>query len=141
MIRVNVRSQLKGTEFRAFVQSKLVDSMQQGAGRVRDRAKANILSAGRVDVGTMLNQVVAETVQVDGLKVTARVEARAPHSLYQHEGTANDGTGYIYPRAARVLRFTPKGGGPFVYAPKVRGVKGVPFLKDALDSATLSDFT
>lgn len=140
MIRVNVRSQLKGTEFRAFVADKLVDSMQQGAGRVRDRAKANIIAAGRVDNSDMLQQVVAETVQVDGLKVTARVESRAPHSLYQHEGTANNGAGYIYPRTARVLRFSPKGGG-VVFAPKVRGVRGVPFLKDALDASSLSDFT
>lgn len=140
MIRVNVRSAIPATAFRSLMQSEVADAVQRAAGKVRDRAKANITIAGRIDTGTMRNQIVAETIRVDGLQVTARVEGRAPHTLFQHEGTANDGQGYIYPRRARVLRFSPRGG-PTLYRPRVRGVKGVPFLKDALDSLSPTDFS
>ena len=138
MIRVKVNTRVRATEFRSFVNDTLATGMQRAAGRVRDRAKANITRAGLVDTNAMRNQIVAETVQVDGLTITARVEGRAPYTLYQHEGTANDGTGYIVPRTARALRF--RSGGRVVYAARVKGVKGVPFLRDALEATTTADF-
>lgn len=140
MIRVDVRTTEGGDWLPSIMETVVGPAFQRAGGKVRDRAKANITIAGRIDTGTMRNQIVAETVEVNGSQIVARVEARAPYSRFQHEGTANDGTGYIYPRRARVLRFTPRGGST-LYRPKVRGVKGVPFLKDALDTLATSDFT
>lgn len=112
----------------------------RAGGRIRDRAKAEITAAGRVDTGQMRNGIVARTPRTQGSTVSVDVVSTAQHSLFQHDGTAGNGSGWIYPRRAKVLRFRPRGGS-FVFAPRVRGVKGVPFMRRALDKTTPRDFT
>jgi hypothetical protein len=70
----------------------------------------------------------------------AMVGTRLFYARYQHDGTANNGNGYIVPRRAKMLRFKPKGGGAFIYAARVRGVRGTKFLERAKDSLTDRDF-
>lgn len=84
-----------------------------------------------------------------GQDVIARVGSNVKYALYIHEGTANAGTGYIYPKNARVLRFpiiNKTGSGrrrykagatqQYAYAKRVKGIKPQPFLRDALIAAT-----
>jgi hypothetical protein len=80
--------------------------------------------------------------------IIARVGTNVEYGLYIHEGTANKGTGYIYPKNARLLRFPIvnksgsgrrryKGGATqqYAYAKRVKGIKPRPFLRDALSAA------
>lgn len=82
-----------------------------------------------------------------GKDVVARVGTNIEYGLYVHEGTANNGTGYIYPKNAKVLKFPVinnsgqgrrryKGGATaqYAYAKRVKGVKARPFLRDALNA-------
>lgn len=107
----------------------------KAAGRVRDRAKLNIRSAGLIDTGAMMQSVVSEKVTDSAGVITYRVSARVPYAVYQHEGT-----GPIVPRTAKVLRFTPKGGKTPIFRPRSKGVTGVPFLTAALVDLTTKDF-
>ena len=138
-VEVKVSVNAYTSEMDSFIAYLATSAVQGAAGRVRDRAKANITRAGRVDSGLMRNATVAE-VRREGQQAVGMVVTRTPYASYQHEGTANDGAGFIYPRRARTLRFR-GAGGAYVFAPKVRGVKGVPFLSDALDTLTQNDFT
>ncbi len=140
MANVRVTAKVDQGAVAGFLRDDVARAMQRGAGRCRDYAKANITVAGRVDTGQMRNATIAETAVVDGTQITARVVVEADHAIYQHEGTANDGQGTIVPRRAKVLRFKPRGG-TFVFRPEVSGVKGVPFLTDAMERLTPADFT
>jgi len=103
--------------------------------KVRDRAKANITGAGRVDTGAMRNSVVARRVRSGAREVRYQVGSDLPYTIFQHDGTQ----GPIVPRRARVLRFTGSSG-QLVFTKQVRGVTGVPFLTNALASLSVSDF-
>lgn len=135
-LRFNITSRIDSNAIPEVLQNLVVPGVQKAAGKVRDDAKAIITAAGRVDKGTMRNATQAETARVTGNKVVGRVVNDADHAIYQHEGTR----GPILPRRARVLRFTPKGGGGFVYARQVRGVEGIKFLTKALEQLRASDF-
>jgi hypothetical protein len=139
-IRVDVRSvtinqrellQPGGVVYRGF---------QKAAGRTRDRAKVNLTRVGRVDTGRLRNSIAYE-IQVRGSTITATVGSDVEYAKYIEFGTANNGTGYIYPRRATVLRFKPRGGSGFVYAKRVRGIKGTPFVQDAINALTAEDFS
>lgn len=102
--------------------------------KVRDRAKANITAAGRVDTGAMRNSVVGRRVRSGKQEVRYQVGSDLAYTIFQHDGTR----GPIYPRRARVLRF--QGSSGVVFAKSVSGVQGVPFLTNALKSLTVADF-
>lgn len=112
---------------------------QKAAGRTRDRAKMNLTRVGRVDTGRLRNSIDYE-IQVRGSTISASVGTDVEYAKYIHDGTANNGTGYIYPRRATFLRFRPRGGPGFVYAKKVRGIKGTPFIQDAINDLKAGDF-
>lgn len=135
-LRVNITSRVDPNAIPEVLRNLVAPGVQRAAGKVRDDAKDIISRAGRVDKGTMRNATQAEAATVSGNRVVARVVNDAEHARYQHEGTK----GPILPRRAKVLRFTPKGGGGFVYARQVRGVEAVPFLTDALKRLRASDF-
>jgi hypothetical protein len=119
------------------------NGLLKAAGRARDMSKAIITAEGRIDTGQMRNAITSELVETGFFRkrVVARVTAWADHAVFQHEGTANDGAGYIYPVRARLLGpFRPKGSRRFIMAPRVRGVKGIRFLKRAVDRLTPADF-
>jgi hypothetical protein len=127
----------------------IASAVTKASGRVRDMSRAVITAEGRVDFGHMRNAVESETVRVEGYQVVGRVTSWARHSEWQHDGTANDGTGYIYPRRAKVLAWKPKRGtvvygrltrDGYLIATRVRGVKGIRFLDRALQRLTVGDF-
>lgn len=100
------------------------------------------------DTGRLRQSISLEMGTV-GQDVVARVGTNLEYGLYIHEGTANNGTGYIYPKNAKVLRFpviNKSGAGrrrykagataQYAYAKRVRGIKATPYLRDALSAAS-----
>lgn len=98
-----------------------------------------------VDEGR-LRQSLAMEMNAIGNKVVSRVGTNVEYALYVHEGTAQNGTGYIYPKNGKYLVFPVKnksgkrrrykGGATaqWVKTTRVRGIKGQPFLRDALQA-------
>lgn len=114
-------------------------ALERAAGRVRDRTKRNITTKGRVNNGRMRQSVdyKIHPSPDNALERTATVGIYVRYAAWQEGGTR----GPIYPTHAKVLRFKPKGGGAFIYAKKVKGVKPGHFLRDAVRSLTADDFT
>lgn len=96
--------------------------------------------------GTLADSLSMEFGKANG-SIVVRVGTNLYYGLYVHEGTANNGTGYIYPKNFNFLRFPSinnTGSGnrryragataKYTYAKRVRGVKARPFLRDALDN-------
>jgi hypothetical protein len=94
-----------------------------------------------------LKDSLAMEIRQEASNVIGRVGTNMDYALYVHEGTANNGTGYIYPRRGRFLVWPAtnnsgvgnrryKGGVTEnkIWAKKVRGVKGRPFLRQALEA-------
>lgn len=115
-------------------------ALRRAAGTTRDRTKRNITNKGRVDLGRMRQSVDYHLTNSTGNRLTAEVGIYVSYADYQENGTANAGTGFIYPRRAHVLRFKPSGGNGFVFAKRVRGVKPGHFLRDAMQSLSADDF-
>lgn len=112
-------------------------AVEKAAGKTRDRAKGNIRSAGRIDTGALLNSIISKRVSSGGALLWYEIFSDLPYAIYQHNGVK----GPIYPRRARVLRFKPKGSSEFIFRPSVSGFEGVPYLTDALNQLSVSDFT
>lgn len=101
-----------------------------------------------VDEGRLRASITTE-VRGSGPSLTVRVGSNLKYAVYVHEGTGiYAGRGYIYPKRGRYLRWPVKnnsgsgnrryrGGSTsrYAFAKRVRGVKGRPFLRDALDAA------
>lgn len=140
-VRVNVTNVRLRLDHRAIVSpgSPVYRGFSRAAGKTRDRAKQNLRAAGRIDTGRLLNSIAYE-ITTRGNNIYATVGTNVEYAPFIHDGTANNGTGYIYPRRALYLRFTPKGGNAVVFAPRVKGIKATPFLKDAVDALTEADF-
>lgn len=133
---VNVRITWDEGAFAQLLEVQTVpEACWRAARKVRDRAKVNITSAGRVDTGAMRNSIVARRLR-KGSGVWYEIGSPLKYAIYQHEGV----TGPILPRRAKVLRFKPKGSSAYVFTPRSSGFSGVPFLTDALKSLTNSDF-
>lgn len=133
----SVRIKWNDAEFRRITDEQTVpQALWRAAGKVRDRAKKNVTSAGRVDTGKMRSSIVGRRLR-KGRGVWYEVGTDVPYAIYQHEGTRTP----IVPRRAKVLRFQPAGSSVYVFRPRVRGVKGAPFLTDALKSLTINDFS
>lgn len=101
-----------------------------------------------VDTGGLKMSINLEMATVNG-QIIVRVGTNKDYALFIHEGTANKGSGFIYPKNATVLRFpiiNKSGSGrrrykagataQYAYAKRVRGIKPTPFLRDALASGT-----
>lgn len=108
----------------------------RAAGRVRDRAKRNIVAAGQVDTGALLNSIISQRASGKRDGVWYQVGSDLKYAIYQHDGTKTP----IRPRRAKVLRFKPSGSSTYVFAPQVRGVKGSHFLTEALAAMTINDY-
>jgi hypothetical protein len=110
------------------------DLLRRGQ-RVQNKARR----LAPVDRGRLRGSITTE-VRGSGRGLEVRVGSNLDYAVYVHEGTGiYAGRGYIYPRRGRYLRWRARGGGgggrEYVYARRVRGVRGRPFLKDALDAA------
>jgi hypothetical protein len=113
-------------------------SVEQAVRRAAFKVKERVISgmAARTSTGTMRGSVFAVS-SLGGTRLSRewRVEARAPHTMYQEAGTRAHG-----PVRARFLVFTPKGGSRPVFARWVRGVSAARFMQRAADQTTVADF-
>ena len=132
-----VRLKWNQAEFRRILQQDEVPrGVARAAGRVRDRSKANLTRAGRVDTGALRNSITVRQASSGAGRVTYQVGSDLRYALPQHQGVK----GPVLPRRAKVLRFKPKGSNTFIFRPQTKGFKGVPYLRDALRSLKPSDF-
>lgn len=111
-------------------------AVQRAAGKVRDNGVRIIHAEGRVDTGALAQSVKTELVRSDTRGVYYRVAADQTYARYQHDGVP----GPIYPRRAKVLRFTPKGGSVAIFRPQVSGFDGIYFLTRPLADLQPHDF-
>lgn len=93
----------------------------------RVEAKAKRLCP--VDTGRLRSSISTEVLLVAGRPII-RVGTNVEYALAVHEGHRA-----IVPVRAKVLRFRLKGRGTWIFRPRVRAVRGVPFLKNALPAA------
>lgn len=119
------------------------------------RVRANrVLNAARRlvprDTSRLGNSLTISYLTGPGGEPVARIGSNLPYAIYVHEGTGLYGpkNALIRPRTATVLRWPNinnsgsgrrryKGGATnaFVYSMWSRGMKGTPYLLDALDAA------
>lgn len=134
---------------------------QRAGRRAVKYAREELDKAGTTDTGALR----------DSLDIKMEVTARGPaftlysklpnvpghdvsYAAFVNSGTAGNGSGYIYPTTAPMLRFNPgkRSGGParsrggqfatmYVYAPRVRGQKGTEFMNKALARIRVTDFS
>lgn len=117
------------------------------------RRTNGVLNAARrgcpVDEGRLRSSLAME-VRTSSDAVVGRVGTNVQYALYVHEGTGiYAGKGPIRPKTARVLAWPVKnnsgGGGvrrykagataQYAFAKQVRGIRGRPFLRNALEAA------
>lgn len=104
------------------------DMMRRGR-RVENQAKRLC----PVDKGQLRGSITTELVEQNGT-IEVRVGTNVAHAVWVHEGTGiYAGRGYIYPRTSAFLSWQADGGR--VFARRVRGQRGVPFLRNALPAA------
>jgi hypothetical protein len=108
---------------------------QRAAYRVRDRAKQNLTSAGRVNTGKLRDSIKAtRTVQ------TPTVSTWSVGSDLFYAGWQEFGRGPVRPIRAKVLRFKPKGSSVFIFRGYAGPATGAFFLRDAYRATTVQDF-
>lgn len=85
-----------------------------------------------VDHGVLRNSINTELIIRRG--PVARIGTKVKYALYVHEGTGIYGPkGFpITPKHSKVLVFTSRKTGKLVWARSVKGMKGTPYLRDAL---------
>ena len=85
-----------------------------------------------VDTGRLRSSIAAR-VEVEGGKPLVIVGTNVEYAIYVHEGTGIYGPRGrpIEPVNAKVLAWTPRGGST-VFARSVKGMKGRPFLEEAM---------
>jgi len=112
--------------------------------KVRNKA----LRLAPVDQGRLRQSITVEMTKSQN-EIVGRVGTNVKYAIWVHEGTGiYAGKGYITPKRAKMLRWPVKnqsgqgrrrykGGATagYAYAKRVRGVKGRPFLRDAVKEA------
>ena len=108
---------------------------QRAAYRVRDRAKANLTSASRVNTGKLRDSIKAtRTMQ------TPTVSTWSVGTDLFYAGWQEYGRGPVRPIRAKVLRFRPRGSSVFIFRPYVGPAEGVHYLRRAYQATTIQDF-
>lgn len=132
--QINVTLKMDHRALEAALVQTAERSARRGAGRIRDQAKRNIRSAGRVDTGALMQSIQVQQLQ-QGPVQRWKIYSPLDYATYQHEGVRPFG-----PRRAKVLRWRAKGGGGYVFSTKSSGFPGSPFLKSAAEQVTIADF-
>lgn len=136
MAGVKIRFTMNQQEFRRMTETgSIAQATWRAAGKVRDDAKRELTSQGRIDTGLGRQSIVGRRVRNGRTGVWYEVGTDLLYMFFQHEGTRDHG-----PVRARRLRFKPKGSSAFVFAKRVKGVKPSKFLTKALARLTPGDF-
>jgi len=111
--------------------------------RVQAQARKNLGggSSGpkRIDTGKLRASISVELRRKNLQTITVRVGTNVEYAIWVHDGTGLYGPQHrlIKPKTKRYLRFKPHGSSKYVYARAVRGMRGNPFLANALTAAQL----
>lgn len=110
----------------------VVKDLTRRGRRVQNQAKRNC----PVDVGRLRSSIQMRHVTIGG-EPGVEVFTNVEYAMWVHEGTGIYGPRHapIFPKHGRFLVFTPRGAGSPVFARSVRGMRGRPFLTDALSAA------
>ena len=108
---------------------------KKGATSCREKVRAQIRAAGRVDTGEMLAKISIRPLKSTGTVESYSVSVNTNYASFQNDGTRAHG-----PARARFLVFKPKGSNRLVFAKRVRGVTAARFMEKALAGMTLQDF-
>ena len=107
---------------------------------VEKRARLVLAEAKRtcpVDQGNLRDSLNYTIKYAAGLPY-ATVGSPLKYASYVHEGTGiYVGRGYIYPKRAKVLAWPNRNGSGMIFAAKVKGMKGRPWLRNALKAGNL----
>jgi Bacteriophage HK97-gp10, putative tail-component len=98
-----------------------------------------------VDHGRLRASIVARLISVNGVTI-CEVGTDVEYAVWVHEGTGLYGPRHalIYPKTAKALVFTPRkangayikrGDRSVVIVRSTKGMKGIPFMRDALPAA------
>lgn len=109
---------------------------KRAADATRDRAKANLVRAGRVNTGKLLRSIHTFNRTAGRDRAVYAVGSALHYAGWQEEGVK----GPIFPKRAKVLRFKPKGSATFIFRPSVKGFAGAFYLRDAYRSLSRKDF-
>ena len=143
----NVVIKLNPAELRTLLagpDGPVVADLHRRANRVLNRARQLV----PVDQGTLKASLHVQPLTVNGMPAM-RIGSSLHYARYVHDGTGiYVGRGRIYPRTARFLRWPAKnqsgqgrrrykGGSTqrYIYARSIKGMKGTPYLLNALDAA------
>lgn len=115
--------------------------VNQTAQKAVNRASITAMSRAKAmaptDSGKLRNSITRTLpAMVSRRTWSAIVHSTLDYALYQEKGTRAHG-----PVRAKFLRFKPKGSRKYVYAKWVRGVPAQNYLKRAVESLRVSDFT
>lgn len=133
-VKVNLRIDVP--EMRAQVGPLAQGAVQKAADVSKRRFASNIRSDGLVNTGKLANSII--TVPAPGSDLLAPavvVGSPLDYAKYTNFGTRAHG-----PKTAKVMRFKPKGGGGFVFAKWVRGIKPYKYAERTLDQIRPTDF-
>lgn len=130
----NLRVKIDPSRLNPYLHNTAEMSVKRAATRVAGRAQSKApYRTGR------LREAIQPRKAPDGkqgLEVTYLVGARG----VRYANFQEFGTGPIFPKRAKFLRFIPKGGTKFVFAKRTRGVPAVHFLRDAYRSLSINDY-
>ncbi len=138
MARVRISPGL-GARIRAATNDSVGRDMLRRGKRVESAAKKRIsTSPKRVNTGRLRSKIETRPIK-RGKAQGARVGSGVKYALYVHEGTGIYGPKGvpIKPKTKKFLRFKPKGLRTYVYARSVKGMRGNPYLRDALPAARI----
>jgi phage gpG-like protein len=87
-----------------------------------------------VDHGVLRNSISTELIIRRG--PVARIGTKVKYALYVHEGTGIYGpkNSPIIARPGKVMAFTLRKSGKLIFTKKIKGMKGTPYLRNALIS-------
>lgn len=90
-----------------------------------------------VDTGRLRSSIHHDEAVTESGEPVARVYSDVQYAMWVHEGTGIYGPRgtRIYPKNGRFLVFTPKGSSRKVFARSIAGMRGRPFLVDAMAAA------
>lgn len=114
------------------------DMLKRGL-KVETQAKRNLGGLGgpkRADTGRLRSSINTQLVIRDGRPI-AVVGTNVRYARWVHDGTGIYGPRHmrIRPRRRKFLRFKSARSNRYVYARSVRGMRGNPFLRNALAAA------
>jgi hypothetical protein len=119
----------------ALLSEQTNTAARRAAYRVRDRAKANITSAGRVRTGKLRDSIKATQT-----RQSSTVSTWSVGTIVFYAGWQEWGRGPVRPIRAKALRFQPKGSSVFIFRPYAGPATGAHYLRDAYRATTVRDF-